>query len=275
MVIIAISQVNLTGSAVKMLLYHSACQHIHLTSYNHLIRVFCFFETLLWCFNGRLVEDQVQAGHSHIGKLNFLAAYPQARAETFKSETIQNSFAAAGLVPINAECVLSKLNISLQTPTPPGSRPSSQSSNFSPKTPRTVIQLEKQPTSLKALLKRCSRSPPTPSKTALGQIIKGCHIAMHNAALLAKENADLRAANEKKRQKCTRSTRQIPHKGGLTVEEAMQLIQQPVEPVEHIQPPPAGPVEPPILPPPTVKRAPPRCSGCKNIGHSITWCPSR
>lgn len=51
---------------------------------------------------------------------------------------------------------------------------------------------------------------------------------MHNAALLAKENADLRAANEKKRQKRTRSNRQIPHEGGLTVEEASQLIEQPI-----------------------------------------------
>lgn len=98
---------------------------------------------------------------------------------------------------------------------------------------------------------------------------------MHSAVLLAKDNADLRAANEKKRQKHTRSTQQIPHEGGLTVEEASRLIQQPYEPIGRVQPPPPGPIEPPILPPPTVKRAPPRCSGCGNIGHSITWCPSK
>lgn len=62
----------------------------------------------------------------------------------------------------------------------------------------------------------------------LDQVIKGCYLSMHNAALLAKENADLRAANEKKRQKRTRSNRQIPHEGGLTVEEASQLIEQPI-----------------------------------------------
>lgn len=52
-------------------------------------------------------------GYNHIDKLDFLAAYPQARAEAFIPETIQNNFAAAGLVPINAERVLSRLNISL------------------------------------------------------------------------------------------------------------------------------------------------------------------
>jgi hypothetical protein len=224
---------------------------------------------------GRLVENQARTGHNHIDKLDFLAAYPQARAETFKPETIRNSFAAAGLVPIDAERVLSKLNILLRTPTPPGGRPNSRSSDFSPETPRTVIQLQKQASSLKALLKRRSRSPPSPSKTTLDRIIKGCYLSMHNAALLAQENANLRAMNEKKRQKRTRSNRQIPREEGLTVDEASQIIQQPNQPIERVQPPPLGPVERPILPPPTAKRAPPRCSGCQRIGHSITWCPSR
>jgi hypothetical protein len=44
---------------------------------------------------------------------------------------------------------------------------------------------------------------------------------MHSATLLTKENADLRAANEKKLQKRTRSTRQITHEGGLTIEEGL------------------------------------------------------
>jgi hypothetical protein len=49
---------------------------------------------------------------------------------------------------------------------------------------------------------------------------------MHNAAPLAYENANLRAANEKKNQKRKRSTRQIAHDGGLSVEEGIQLAQQ-------------------------------------------------
>lgn len=66
----------------------------------------------------RLVENQVCTGYNHIDKLDFLAAYPEARSEAFKPENIQNSFAAAGLSPIDAECVLLKLNISLCMPTP-------------------------------------------------------------------------------------------------------------------------------------------------------------
>ena len=59
---------------------------------------------------GRLVENQARTGYNHIDKLDFLAAYPKACAEAFKPGIIQNGFAAAGLIPVDAEHVLSKLN---------------------------------------------------------------------------------------------------------------------------------------------------------------------
>ena len=157
------------------------------------------------------MSDLTRASYNHIDKLDFLAEYPRARIEAFKPQTIQTSFAATGITPFNPERVLSKLNISLRTPTPPGSPPSSRSSQFTPKTPRTVIQLQKQASMLKDLLKQRSNSPPSPSKTMLDQIIKGHYIALHSTALLAQENANLRRTNEKKRQKRTRSNWQMPH----------------------------------------------------------------
>ena len=56
---------------------------------------------------------------NYIDKLDFLEAYLSARIKAFKSETIKNSFAAAGLVPYNPDRVISKLDICLRTPTPP------------------------------------------------------------------------------------------------------------------------------------------------------------
>lgn len=50
---------------------------------------------------------------------------------------------------------------------------------------------------LKDLLKQRSNSPPSLSKTILDQIIKGHSIALHNTALLAQDNANLRVANKK------------------------------------------------------------------------------
>lgn len=224
---------------------------------------------------GRFVSDLARVGYNHIDKLDFLADYPRARVEAFQPQIIRNSFAATSLVPIDPERVLSKLNISLRTPTPPGSRPSSRSSQFTPKTPKTVVQLQKQASSLKVLLKQRSNSPPTPSKLALDRIIKSCYISMHSAALLAQEVTNLRAANEKKRQKRTRSSRQIPHEGGLSVEEGLQLAQQLDQPVEgdrvvsHMQ----GDL--PNQPDQPAKRAPPRCSGYREIENRINSCKNR
>jgi hypothetical protein len=178
------------------------------------------------------VSDLTRTGYNHICKLDFLADYPRARLEAFQPNIIQSSFAATGIVPVDADRVLSKLNISLRTPSPPSSRPNSRSSQFTPKTPRTVKQLEKQAKMMKDLIDQRSKSPLSPMKLVVDQILKGHYKALHNTALLVKENADLRAANEKKRQKCTRSTRRITHEGGLSIEEGLQLAQQLIQPVE-------------------------------------------
>jgi hypothetical protein len=59
----------------------------------------------------RLVDQKMRYGVNYIDKLNFLAVYPQARIDAFKSNTIKNSFKAAGIVPIDPEPMLIKLNI--------------------------------------------------------------------------------------------------------------------------------------------------------------------
>jgi hypothetical protein len=83
----------------------------------------------------RLIESKTRARINHIDKLDFLEAYPSARIEAFKSETIKNSFAAAGLMPYNPDRVISKLDIRLRTPTPPLSR----GSEWEPKTPSNYV----------------------------------------------------------------------------------------------------------------------------------------
>ena len=104
----------------------------------------------------------------------------RARAQSYKSETIKISFTAAGLVPFNTEPVLQNLNIRLKTLTPPRSR----GSDFSLKTPQNPSQLNKQASSIKALLRQRSQSPISPTQRALDQIIKGYEITIHNATFL-------------------------------------------------------------------------------------------
>lgn len=97
---------------------------------------------------GGLIDQKMRLGINHIDKLDFFFTYPQARVDAYKQTTIQNSFRAAGLVPIDPQQVLSKLNIQLRTPTPTSR--DSQSSAFYPHTPANVDELLKQASSIKA-----------------------------------------------------------------------------------------------------------------------------
>jgi hypothetical protein len=205
---------------------------------------------------------------NHINKLDFLEVYPSARIEAFKSETIKNSFAGAGLIPYNPDRVLSKLDIRLRTPTPPSSR----DSKWSPKTPSNYVQLQKQASSIEALLKQRSKSPPSPLNSAINQVLKACQITMQSAAILEKEVSDLRAENEKKKRKKTRSTRQIPSEEGLSVLEASTLIAQPEQAVLAEGSREVGPAPAPSQP---RTRAKTKCSVCGIQGHRMTTCPNR
>jgi Domain of Unknown Function (DUF1087). len=112
-----------------------------------------------------------------------------------------------------------------------------QAGIFTLKTPAIEKELRRQASSIKALLRTRSRSPPSPSDRTLNQLVKGFRLTMQGAILLAKENKELRAANEKQKQKRTRSRRQIPADTGLTMQEASQLITTPVEADEAPLPP--------------------------------------
>jgi hypothetical protein len=47
------------------------------------------------------------------------------------------------------------------------------------------------------------------------QVMKGCEMAMHSAALLTKENHDLRAANKVKRKESDRDVECLPMKASI------------------------------------------------------------
>jgi len=126
-----------------------------------------------------------------------LEDYQYIRLEIFQLNTIRNSFTASNIVLVDTEKIFSKFNISLRISIPPNSRPDSRSSQFILQLSKTIIQLFKQTSILKNLLKQQSNSSPNPSKTVLDQIIKDYCIVLHNTAILEQENTVLRTANEK------------------------------------------------------------------------------
>ena len=129
------------------------------------------------------MEEKAYLDIGHIDKLDFLKILPKARQSAFTAENIQNSFTATGIVPFNPDRILSKLNIQLKTPTPPGS----QSTNSAPKTPYTTKQLEKQATAAKKLLREHSRSPLPLLEARLNKIIKDYKLTLNELALAREE----------------------------------------------------------------------------------------
>lgn len=95
---------------------------------------------------------------------------------------------------------------------------------------------------------------------------------MQLAAFLEKEVADLRAANEKQKQKRTRSRKKIPSSEGLSVSEALALI---IPPEEAIKPPPPPRPKRPSPPLQPRTRALPKYGLCGNEGHKRNACPDR
>jgi hypothetical protein len=261
MAIAAIYCLNSMIFRVNIQLYQSVSAHSsHLLQ---LLDVRCF--AVLKCSYGHLIENQMRLGINHINKVDFLSIYRRAHSEAFKDSNIRSGFMATGLVPYNPHCVLSTLQVQFKTPTPPASSPL----NWVPETPQNIIALQKQSDTIKALLKQRTRSPSTPTNEALNQLVKGCQLAMHSAAILARENQELRAANEKQLKNRKKSKKQLPYTGSLTVEEGAQLLQAAQVAEEAMEE--MAAQEASQAP----RRAPPRCSECHVVGHKRNQCPQR
>jgi hypothetical protein len=221
---------------------------------------------------GGLVEQRMRLGFNTIMKLDFLDAYPAARAEAFKSQNIQSGFIATGITPFNPDRVIQQLDIQLKTPTPPGSRSSNSQSSWILQTPNNPRQLHRQASKVKNLIGQSLINPSNDFVEGFDQIIKACEYGMVNASLMKKQYQDIFTANEKEKQKRQRSNRRIQHEGGLTREEVQNLI---IPSTESIEQPVIQSTE--SLPSNSASslRAPPTCSNCHIVGHRRTNCPNR
>jgi hypothetical protein len=67
---------------------------------------------------GRQAENLMRNRISHITKLKFLPCFIAAFKDLITKSNIQGGFRGAGLVPLDAEAVISKLDVRLRTPSP-------------------------------------------------------------------------------------------------------------------------------------------------------------
>jgi hypothetical protein len=166
---------------------------------SHLLQpldVGCF--SLLKAVYRRLVAENARLGINHVDKPEFLSIYSKARLEALSTSNIYSGFRATGLIPLDPEQVLSRLQITLRTLSPIPAPPDTQ---WQPETLYNIVDLERQAALLKDLLKQRIQSPPTPTDRVVNQLLKGCQMAMHNAVLLASENTNYELQTRSKRQK--------------------------------------------------------------------------
>jgi hypothetical protein len=173
----------------------------------------------------REIEQLIRCSITHVSKTEFFPAFYAAFQATITESNIKGGFRGAGIVPLNPENVLSKLDVQLRTPTPVEEE-ASPSTPWVSKTPKTVLEAESQSEYLERRIRRHQSSSPVSILVALKSLSKGTKAVMHEMALLRAEVQDLRQANEilsrRRRAKRTR----LQKRGVMTVEEGRQAIDQ-------------------------------------------------
>ncbi|KAJ3454583.1 hypothetical protein MRS44_013183 [Fusarium solani] len=174
---------------------------------------------------GREIEQLIRCSITHVSKTEFFPAFYAAHEAAMTKSNIEGGFRGAGLVPLDPENVISKLDVQLRTPTPVEEEVSLPDPWVS-KTPKTVLEASSQSEYLKRRVRRHQSSSPASILEALESFSKGTKAIMHQMALLKSENQILRQANEtlskRRRVKKTRL-----RKGGkMTLDEGRDEIDQ-------------------------------------------------
>jgi hypothetical protein len=105
----------------------------------------------------RDIEVPMRYRINHITKLEFLPAFKAAFDRSFTPANICSAFRGSGLVPLQPEAVLPKLDVQLRTPTPPVTL---VEPHWKACTPSNVRELEAQSTLIRDRVRQHKSSSP-------------------------------------------------------------------------------------------------------------------
>lgn len=105
---------------------------------------------------GQITTELIRLGINHIDKTDFLYAFKNARVQALSEHNIKSGFTVTGLVLLNPDQVLSKIQIRPYTSPEPTATNQEQ---WQPETPHNLAPLEQQVATIKGYLKRRSKSP--------------------------------------------------------------------------------------------------------------------
>ncbi|KFY20754.1 hypothetical protein V493_07626, partial [Pseudogymnoascus sp. VKM F-4281 (FW-2241)] len=173
----------------------------------------------------RQIEALIKSNVNHVTKVDFLIAFKEAFFTSLTEENVIAGFRGSGLVPLDQEVVLSKLDVKLQTPTPPGS-PLADPEPWTSQTPSNPTEAVSQSTFIKTRIACHQSSSPTPIFNAMDKLVKGSQAVMYEMALLSARNkvleTSLKDLSRRRRAKKTR----LRNGGSLTVQDGLNIIDQ-------------------------------------------------
>jgi hypothetical protein len=164
-----------------------------------------------------------RANITHVTKDDFFPAFEAAFELAFTEQNIKGGFRGAGIVPWNPETVISKLDIRLRTPTPPGASDNLPLPWIS-QTPQAVTQALSQPNLIKDRVARHQGSSLTPILTSVDQLAKATVSISHRLTLPTWEIKALREANKALSKRRRAKRRRLPDLGPLSGEKASQSL---------------------------------------------------
>jgi hypothetical protein len=196
---------------------------------------------------------------NHINKKAFLATFLGVNDKAFSKSNILSSFRATGLVPLDSEVVLSKLEVKPHTPTPPAPGPTI----WQPKTPSNAVEIDSQTTLIIKRIRDHKSSSPKSIIQIVLQVKKGSTLKDHSHTLLEARIAKLKAANNAASKHKKHKRKQIQAGGTLSQAEAEEIIRQrdaeADAEVESVQ---AG----------SSSKRVQRCKACSKAGHNKRTC---
>jgi hypothetical protein len=212
---------------------------------------------------GRQIEDLARNHIFHISKLEFLPAFKAAFDAAFTANNICASFRGAGLIPLDPEAVLSKLDVQLRTPSPPVAQEVAQ---WESKTPSNAVELGCQTALIRSRIQRHQDSSPTLLES-IDSLERGAQKFRHELVLVRDKVASLEKTIEAATKRKERSKKRIQKQGTLTKGEGSERsaqidIEKQIE-SETLQ---------------GIKRSRPnaqqpgRCRHCRKIGHNARTC---
>jgi hypothetical protein len=138
------------------------------------------------------IEALIRHYINYITKLEFLLAFKAAFDRSFTAANICSAFQGAGLVLLQPDVVLLKLDVQLRTPTPTAV----EEALWEARTPSNVRELEAQSTLIRNRVRRHKSSSPASIIEAISQLKKGAEVMMLSAELMRDRITSLKRANE-------------------------------------------------------------------------------